>query len=144
MRGLIAEEAFLREVTHQVTDHYGGGKTVVHEPWQAEDCQRILLRWFDAGFVDCIAVAWATTKGSGEIVHYEYDASWRARATAVGQHLILDHEDARALSSDSETWDREGDGPGVMLCESDKAEGLSFDDWFDALAGLPENMIREQ
>ena len=30
-----------------------------------------------------------------------------------------------------------------MLCESDAAEGLSFDDWLDALAGLPEDLIRE-
>jgi hypothetical protein len=142
MRVLIAEEAFLWEVTQRMTDYYGGGKTVAHGPWQAGDCQRILLRWFDRGLVDCIADAWATTVGSGEIVYYEYSASWRSRATEVGQHLILDREDARALLSDPATWDRAGAGAGVMLCQSDKAEGLLFDDWLATLAGLPENMIR--
>lgn len=144
MRVLIAEEAFLWEITQQMTDYYGGGKTVVHGPWQVGDCQRILLRWFDCGLVDCIADAGVTTGGSGEIVYYEHNASWRSRATEVGQHLILDRQDVRALLSDPATWDRVGAGSGVMLCPSDKAEGLSFDDWFAALAGLPESMIREQ
>jgi hypothetical protein len=31
-----------------------------------------------------------------------------------------------------------------MLCEPDGAEGLSFDDWLDALAGLPEDLIHEE
>ncbi len=144
MRVLIAEEAFLGELTKQVTDYHSGGKMVVHGPWQAGDCQRILLRWFDRGLVDCIAVAWATTKGSGEIVHYEYSASWRSQATEAGQYLTLDRADARALLGDPATWDPEDVGGGVMLCESEAAEGLSFDDWFDAVAGLPENLIHEQ
>jgi hypothetical protein len=145
MRVLIAEEAFLGELTKQVTDYHGGGKTVVHGPWQAGDCKRILLRWFDRGLVDCIAVTWATTKGSGEIVHYEYSASWRSRATEAGQYLTLDREDARALLGYPATGDHlEGVGAGVMLRESEAAEGLSFDDWFGALAGLPEDLIHEQ
>jgi hypothetical protein len=138
MRVLIAEEAFLWELIEQVTDYYGGGKKVVHGPWQAEDCQRVLLRWFDSQLIDCIAVAWVTTKGSREIVRCEYNASWRSRATERGQFLILNREDARALLSDPATWDRQGAGAGVMLCESDAAEGLLFDDWLDALVGLPE------
>lgn len=144
MRVLVAEEAFLWELTKEVTDYYGGGKTIVHGPWRAEDYQRILLCWFDRGFVDCIALAWATTKGSGEIVHYEYVASWVSRATEAGQHLTLDRADARALLGDPAAWDLEGVGAGVMLCESEAAEGLSFDDWFDALAGLPEDLIYDQ
>jgi hypothetical protein len=145
MRVLIAEEAFLRELPQQMTDYYGGGgKTVVHGPWQAEDCQRILLRWFDRGLVDCIALAWGTIVRSDEIVRYEYNASWRSQATEVGQHLILDREDARALLADTATWDTEGVGAGVMLSESEAADGMSFDDWFDTLAGLPGNLIYEQ
>ena len=81
MRVLIAEEAFLGDLTTQVTDYYGGGRKVVHGPWQAGDCQRVLLRWFDSGLIDCIAIAWATAKGSREVINYEYDASWRSRAT---------------------------------------------------------------
>lgn len=144
MRVLIAEEAFLWELTKQITDYHGGGKTVVHGPRQAADCQRILLRWFDRGLVDCIAAAWATTKSTGEIVHYEYSASWRSRATEAGQYLTLDRQDARALLGDTATWDPEGIGAGVMLCESQGAGGLSFDEWFDTLAGLPENLIHDQ
>lgn len=49
VRVLIAEEAFLWELPQRMTDYYGGGKKAVHGPWQAEDCQRILLRWFDCG-----------------------------------------------------------------------------------------------
>jgi hypothetical protein len=82
--------------------------------------------------------------GSGDGPEVEHSANWRSRATEVGHYLILDREDARALLSDPATWDREGAGAGVMLCESDKAAGLPFDDWFDALAGLPENMICEE
>ncbi len=144
MRALVAEEAFLWELTQEMTDYLGAGTTVVHGPWQAEDCQRILLRWLDRGLVDCIAVAWATRLDSGEIVHYEYNAGWRSRATGVGQHLILDRDDAHALVGDTATWDREGAGAGVMLCESEATEGLSFDDWLEALAGLPGSLIYEQ
>jgi hypothetical protein len=144
MRVLIAEEAFLWGLTAQVTDYYGGGKKVVHGPWQAGDCRRVLLRWFDSGLVDCIAAAWGTAKGSGEIVRCEYDASWRSRAAERGRFLILDREDARALLSDPAAWDRDGAGAGVMLCESDAAEGLLPDDWLDALAGLPEDLIYQE
>jgi hypothetical protein len=31
-----------------------------------------------------------------------------------------------------------------MLCESDQAAGLSFDDWFGKLAGLPDHLIYKQ
>ena len=127
-----------------MTDYYGGGKEVVHGPWQAGDCRRFLLRWLDSGLVDCIAVAWATTMGSCEIIRYEYNASWRSRATERDGFLILDREDARALLSDTATWDREGAGAGVMVCQSDAAGGLPFDDWLDALAGLPEDLICEE
>lgn len=144
MRALIAEEAFLWELTEQITDYYGGGKKVVHGPWQAGDCQRVLLRWLDSGLIDCIAAAWDTTKGSREIIHDEYNASWQSPATERGQFLILEREDARALLSDPATWDRQSAGAGVMLCESDAAEGLSFDDWVDALVGLAEDLICEE
>ncbi len=143
MRALIAEEAFVWGLTEQVTDYLGGGREVVHGPWQEGDCRRVLLRWFDTGLIECIAVAWGTTVGSGEIVRCEYTASWRSRAAERGQFLVLDHADARALLADPAAWDREGAGAGVMLCESDAAEGLSFGDWLDALAGLPEDLIHE-
>jgi len=144
MRILIAEEAFLWELTEQVTDYHGGGRSVVHGPWQAGDCRRVLLRWFDRGLIQCIADAWGKTAGSREIVHFEHDASWRSRAAERGQFLILDREDARALLDDPATWDREGAGAGVMVCESDATEGLSFGDWLDALTGLPEDLIHEE
>ncbi len=143
MRILIAEEAFLWELTGQVTDYLGGCTSVVHGPWQPGDCRRVLLRWFDSGLIQCIADAWGTT-GSREIVHFEHDASWRSRAAERGQFLILDREDARALLDDPATWDRDGAGAGVMVCESDAAEGLSFNDWLDALAALPEDLIYEK
>src|SRR5690242_21959686 len=60
MRLLIAEEAYLWELTKQVTDYYGGGRTITHGPWRAADCQQVLARWFAWGLVDCIAVSWAT------------------------------------------------------------------------------------
>lgn len=135
MRALVAEEAFLWELTQQVTDYYGDAQVVVHGPWKAEDCQRILLRWFDAGLLDCTADAQRMPGAS------ESNASWRARATEAGQHLILAREDARALLSDSTTWDQDGIGAAVMVCESDEADGVSFDDWFAALAGLPDHTI---
>lgn len=144
MRVLIAEEAFLGDVTTQVTDYYGGGEKVVHGPWQAGDCQRVLLRWLDSGLIDCIAIARAATKGCSEIINYEYNASWRSRAAERGGFLVLDREDARALLSDPSAWDWEGAGAGVMLCESDGAEGQSFDDWLDALVGLPEDLIQTE
>jgi hypothetical protein len=142
MRILIAEEAFLWQLTEQVTD-YGTGTTVVHGPWQAADCQQVLTRWLDCGLIDCIATSWATKVRSGEIVHYEYDADWRTRATEDGQHLILARDDAAALLSDPSTWRADGVGSGVMLCESRQAHGLPFDDWFDTLAGLPDHVIYE-
>ena len=145
MRVLVAEEAFLRDLAVQVLDYHGGGKRVVHGPWQAGDCRRVLLRWFDSGLIDCIAIARAAAVGSREIIRYEYGAGWRSRA-AEGDDgfLTLDREDARALLSDPATWGREGAGAGVMVCESDAAEVLSFDDWLDALAGLPQDLISEE
>jgi hypothetical protein len=100
MRAVIAEEAFLWELTEQMTDCYDGGKTVVHGPWQADDCRQVLLRWFDRGLLDCIAYNWGTAAGTGEIVHYQYQASWRSRASDVGEHLILHRQDAPALLGD--------------------------------------------
>ncbi len=141
MRLLIAEETFLWELTQQVTDYHGGDKTTVHGPWLAVDCQQVLGRWFACGLIDCIAVSWATKVRSDEVVHYEYDADWRARATEVGQHLVLAREDAGVLLSNPSTWRTYGIGAGVMVCESDQAGGLSFDAWFDKLAGLPDHLI---
>lgn len=108
------------------------------EMWQAGDCQRIMLRWFDRGMVDCFADT------SVALIHYEHNANWRSRAAEEGQQLILDRGDARALLSDPATWNPEGTGAGVMLRESGIATGLPFDDWFNALAGLPEEIISDQ
>jgi hypothetical protein len=144
LHSLIAEEAYLWGLTQQVTDYHGSEGTVVHGPWQAADCRQILIRWFDCGLIDCIATSWATTVGSGEVVHYEYDADWRTRATEHGQHLILAPDDAGALLSDPSTWQVDGDGSGVMVCASDQADGLSFDAWFGKLAGLPDHLIYAQ
>lgn len=143
MRVLIAEETFLWELTQLVTDYYDTDRTVVHGPWRAADCQQILARWFDCGLIDCIATSWATKVRSDEVVHYEYDADWRARATEHGQYLVLARDDAGALLSDPSTWRADGVGAGVMLCESDQADGLSFDAWFGKLAGLPDQLIYE-
>jgi hypothetical protein len=140
LRSLITEEAYLRDLTQQITDYHGSDRTIVHGPWQAADCQQILTRWFDCGLIDCIATSWATKVRSDEVVHYEYDADWRTRATEHGQHLILAHDDAGALLSDPSSWHADGDGGGVMLCASDQADGLSFDAWFGKLAGLPEHL----
>jgi hypothetical protein len=101
-------------------------------------------RWFDDRLIDCIAISWATKVRSTEVVHYEYDADWRTRATAHGQHLVLARDDAGALLSDSSTWRADGDGADVILCESDQAAGLSFDAWFGKLEGLPDHLIYEQ
>jgi hypothetical protein len=143
MRLLIAEEAFLWGLTQQVTDYYDTERTIAHGPWQAADCQQVLARWFDCGLIDCIALSWATKVRSDEVVHYEYDADWRTRATEDGQYLVLARDDAGALLSDPSTWRADGIGAGVMLCESDQADGLSFDAWFSKLAGLPDHLIYE-
>jgi hypothetical protein len=120
---LIAEEAPLWELTQQVTDYYGGERTLAHGPWQAADCQQVLGRWFDCGLIDCIAVSWATKARSDEVVRYEYDADWRTRATENGQHLVLARDDAGGLLKDPSAWRADGIGAGVMLCESDQAAG---------------------
>jgi len=143
MRLLIAEEAFLRELTEQVTDYYNSERTTTHGPWPASDCLQVISRWFDCGLIDCIAISWATKVRSDEVVYYEHDADWRARATENGQHLVLAREDAGTLLSDPSTWRPDGIGAGVMLCQSDEADGLSFDDWFGKLAGLPDRLIYE-
>ncbi|MEV6850555.1 hypothetical protein [Actinoplanes sp. NPDC051411] len=49
--------------------------------------------------------------------------------------------DAAALLDDPGAWRADGIGAAVMLCESDQAEGLSFDVWFDELAGLPDQLL---
>jgi len=144
MRILIAEEAFLCQLTEQVTDYYGAETTNVHGPWQAADCQQVLARWLDCGLIDCMATCSATRARSGEVVHFEYDADWRTRATEDGQYLVLARDDARALLSDPSTWRADGVGAGVMLCESRQAHELPFDDWFVKLAGLPDHLIYEQ
>jgi hypothetical protein len=141
MRLLVAEEAPLWELTQQVTDYLGSGRTVAHGPWSADDCRQILGRWFECGLVECIAVSWATKVRSDEVVHYEYDADWRTRATERGQYLVLARDDAGALLADPGTWRADGIGAAVMLCESDQAAGLSFDAWFDTLSGLPDDLI---
>jgi len=143
MRLLIAVEAFLWGLTQQVTDYYDTERTIAHGPWQAADCQQVLAAWFDCGLIDCIALSWATKVRSDEVVHYEYDADWRTRATEDGQHLVLARDDAAALLSDPSTWRADGIGAGVMLCESDQANGLSFDAWFGKLADLPDHLIYE-
>ena len=55
------------------------------------------------------------------------NANWWSLAAERDGFLILDRGDARALLSDPATWDPEGAGAGVMLRESDAAEGWSFD-----------------
>ncbi|WP_238012334.1 hypothetical protein KZZ52_49030 [Dactylosporangium sp. AC04546] len=141
---LIAEQGYLWELTQLVAGYYDVQRGIAHGPWQAADCQQILARWFDCGLIDCIALSWATRVRSDEVVHFEYDANWRTRATEEGNHLILARDDAGALLSDPSAWDTDGDGAGVMLCQSDRADGLSFDAWFDKLAGLPDHLMYKQ
>lgn len=144
MRILVAEEAFLWELPQGSTDYYGGERTVAHGPWRAADCQQVVARWFDCGLIDCIAALWANKVRPDEVVHYEYDADWRARAIEQGQYLVLARDDAGALLGDPGTWRSEGIGAGVMLCESDEADDLSFNAWFGKLAGLPDQLIYER
>ncbi|MDG6106822.1 hypothetical protein Daura_29670 [Dactylosporangium aurantiacum] len=136
----VMEEVFLWNIGTLITD-YRGGAAVSYGPWAAEDCRLVLLRWFDRGLLDCVATRRATTVGTGEVVHYEYEADWRDRATVHGQHLILARDDAGALLRDPGTWRTDGVGAGVMLCRSDDSDGWSFDDWFAALAGLPDELL---
>ena len=143
-RILIAEEAFLWQLTEQVTDYDGAETTVVRGPWQAGDCQQVLTRWLDCGLINSIATSWATKVRSDEVVHFEYDADWATRTTQDSQHLVLARDDARALLSDPSTWRADGVGAGVMLCESRQAHELPFDDWFDKLAGLPDHLIYQR
>ncbi|GAA2600563.1 hypothetical protein GCM10010399_34210 [Dactylosporangium fulvum] len=144
MWALVVEETFLWDLTKQVTDYYDSETAITHGPWLAVDCQQILTRWFDCGLIDCVATSWATRVRSDEIVHFEYNADWRTRATERGQHLILARDDTGALLRDPSTWHADGDGAGVTLCPSDQAAGLSFDAWFGKLAGLPDHLIYEQ
>src|SRR5258706_1371682 len=78
---LIAEESYLWELTQLVAGYYDSQRAIAHGPWQAADCQQILARWFDCGLIDCIALSWATRVRSDEVLHYEYDADLRTRAT---------------------------------------------------------------
>ena len=144
MRILVEEEAFLWEVPQAMTDYHGSGQRITHGPWNPNDCVQILVRWFERNLLDCIATSWATLVRSDEVVRYEYDAAWRARATEVGQHLVLAREDAGALLRDPSTWRKAGVGAGVMLCRTDASDGMSFEEWCDALSGLPESLIHAQ
>ena len=76
---LVHEESFLWEIGGEVIELLGGGRSFVQGPWRVEDCRAVLLCWFDAGWLDGIAVAQShTARKPAEIQHYTYDTDWQS------------------------------------------------------------------
>jgi hypothetical protein len=137
MLTLVYEEAFLPEIGNEVTEYLGGGRTVVHGPWGIDECRAVLLRWFDAGWLDCVAVEQThTVRKPEEVQHHRYDAEWQARATLVGSHWVLGRADARALIDDPALWSVDGPGAGVCLSRTDATDGLVYADWTAAVSDI--------
>lgn len=139
MLTLVREEAYLWEIGNEVSEHLGGGRTVVHGPWRTEDCRAVLLRWFDAGWLDCVAVARThTVRKPDEVRHHTYDTDWQKRATLVGTHWVLNRADARMLLDDPALWKQDGPGGPVCLSRTDATDDLRYEDWAALVADLAE------
>lgn len=118
---LVREQAFLHEVTHQVTDLHRGGCDVVHGPWLPSECQSALTPWHRAGWIDLIADADAPFALS--------DATWRARASREDSYLVLAATDASALLHEPERWIAHTADGHVMLCLSDEGDRHEYPEW---------------
>jgi hypothetical protein len=130
MLTLVWEEAFLWEIGNEFTEYLGGGRTFVHGPWPVEDCRAVLLRWFDAGWLDCVAVERSHPVGKpDDLQHHTYDTDWQSRAALVGTYWVLDRTDARHLIENPDHWKQEGPGASVCLCRTDAADDLKYEDW---------------
>jgi hypothetical protein len=122
---LIYEEAFLWEITIGMTEHVSQGRTFEHAERPAGICRELLLRWFDAGWLDCIA--WT---------QFTFQADWVSRAARDGDFYTLDRADARALLDNPALWLDEGPAAGVSLCRTDATDGFGFSNWARAVADI--------
>ncbi len=118
---LVREQAFLHEVTHQVTDLHGDGRDVVHGPWLPRECQAALTPWHRAGWIDLIADADPPLLLS--------DATWRAGATRKDSYLVLAAVDASALLREPSRWSAHAADGHVMLCLSDEGDRHDYPEW---------------
>ncbi|SOD72077.1 hypothetical protein SAMN05892883_1512 [Jatrophihabitans sp. GAS493] len=137
MLTLVYEEAPFWEIGSPVTEYLGGDQTFVEGPWSIESCSAVLLRWFDAGWLHCIAVARShTIRKPAEIHRYTYDADWQSRATLNKDYWVLQRSDARALVADPARWSTGGPDAGVCLCRTDATDSMTFAEWAAAVSDI--------
>jgi hypothetical protein len=122
----VREESPLWTLPDEITDYLGRGRTVVHGPFAPADCSRVLLRWFDAGWLDLIAYANHDLWPPGTA------AEWETSAVRQGQFLLLAHQDARTLLAAPKEWADPARGGEVMLCISDEGEEHPQPEWLAA------------
>ncbi|MCU1600235.1 MAG: hypothetical protein JWO22_944, partial [Frankiales bacterium] len=112
MHAAVYEESPLYELPGGVTDLLPNGP-VVHGPWLAEDCSRVMSHWHELGLL--------------ELYRYHSDGT-------TGPTVASD--DARALLRDPSSWP--GSGPGwdalVAVCVTEAGANLSFEDWLRSAA----------
>lgn len=121
MYALVREQASLHEVTHEVRDILGEGREVVHGPWLPSECQSVLIRWHDTGWIELVA-------DSDPPLAFP-DASWRARANPDDSYLVLAAVDAGALLHDPSRWIVGTADGHVMLCLSDEGARHEYPEW---------------
>ena len=128
MYTLVFEQAYLHEVTNQVTDLHRDGRKAKNDPWPAGECRSVLTPWYEAGWVELIADAGAPTAFP--------DATWRGAATQTASYLVLAAADAGALLGEPSRWIAGTADGQVMLCRTDEGCSHEYDAWL-ALAQHP-------
>jgi hypothetical protein len=112
MHAAVYEESQLYEVARGVTDLVPG-ESVVHGPWQPEDCSRVLAGWYEMGWLN--------------LYRYNPDGS-------NGPTLASD--EARVVLQDPGCWlGSESQWEGfVALCVTEAGSEMPFDTWIQNAA----------
>ena len=121
MHALVWEEAFLHEVTSQVTDMLGEGREVVHGPWTESECQSVLIPWHAAGWIELIADV--------DPPRHLTAAAWRDQASRTGAFFVLSANDAADLLGDPTRWVVGTADGHVMLCRTNDGDSREYAEW---------------
>lgn len=119
----VREEAPLHEFPLGAVDDLGAGRTVVHGPWSAEECQSILIPWLKAGWIELttdVEPPWSLTS-----------AEWRLRATQQGEFLVLSADDAAKLLNEPERWVLGTADGHAMLSPTHQGQAHGYAEWLE-------------
>jgi hypothetical protein len=123
----VHEGAFLFEFPGGSILHTSDG-VERHGPWPPDECSRCLLTWFDHGWINACVL-------SEQLYRWSHDHDGLLSDPDDETPRLLEHDRARAILADPQTWTNDSAEGFVILNPSDHAPSSDFRQlWLDSTA----------